>query len=48
MVEVVPVGQLVDVVPAVFEVLPAVFEVVPTDEVVPFWAFVVVPLVAGV
>jgi hypothetical protein len=35
------VGQLV-------EVAPAVFEVVPADEVVPFWVFVVVPLVAGV
>jgi len=41
-------GQLVDVVPAGFEVAPVLFEVVPTDEVVPFWAFVVVPLVAGV
>ncbi|HEU5232889.1 MAG TPA: hypothetical protein VFU50_08520 [Terriglobales bacterium] len=40
-VELVPLGQLV-------EVAPAVVEVVPADEVVPFWVFVVVPLVAGV
>lgn len=46
-VEVVPTGQLVEVAPVVFEVVPAVF-VVPTDEVVPFWVLVVVPLVAGV
>jgi hypothetical protein len=46
-VELVPTGQLVEVAPVVFEVVPAVF-VVPTDEVVPFWVFVVVPLVAGV